>query len=78
MTDGLPGLFLSYARADDEPFVRKLRTDLTARGYRVWFDKADMPNRGVQFPREIAIAVTEHLAGSPLLASAEMVTASSP
>jgi hypothetical protein len=42
-------IFLSYARADDEPFVRRLYDDLTAQGFRVWFDRENMPNRGLSF-----------------------------
>ncbi|MBO9310572.1 MAG: toll/interleukin-1 receptor domain-containing protein, partial [Chloroflexi bacterium] len=40
---GAPNLFLSYARADDEPFVKRLYNDLTAQGFRVWFDREHMP-----------------------------------
>lgn len=41
--------FLSYARADDETFVRKLRDGLEKRGLRVWWDKASMEARGGTF-----------------------------
>jgi len=50
-------LFLSYARKDDEPFVRRLYEDLTGEGLRVWFDRESMPNRGLKFTREIADAI---------------------
>jgi hypothetical protein len=32
----MTSVFLSYARADDEPFVRRLCEDLTAAGFTVW------------------------------------------
>ncbi len=34
-------VFLSYARGDDEPFVRRLQADLTAVGFQVWFDRRE-------------------------------------
>ena len=34
-------VFLSYARGDDEPFVRRLHDDLTAAGFQIWFDKSE-------------------------------------
>ncbi|MCS6871313.1 MAG: TIR domain-containing protein [Anaerolineae bacterium] len=59
----LPGLtltlFLSYARADDEMFVRLLYNDLTSRGFNVWYDRANMPNRGLGFTQEIALAIEQ-------------------
>jgi len=36
-------LFLSYARDDDEPFVRRLYDDLIKAGFDVWFDRLSMP-----------------------------------
>ena len=33
-----PRLFLSYARDDDAPFVRRLYDDLSARAFTVWSD----------------------------------------
>jgi len=50
-------LFLSYARADDESFVRKLYDDLTAAGFDVWFDRVSMPSRGLTFTKEIEDAI---------------------
>ncbi len=35
----MTSLFLSYARDDDEPFVRRLYDDLIAAGFDVWFDR---------------------------------------
>jgi len=46
-------LFLSYARDDDELFVRRLYQDLTARGFDVWFDRVSMPTRQLSFTQEI-------------------------
>ncbi|HQX50730.1 MAG TPA: toll/interleukin-1 receptor domain-containing protein [Planctomycetaceae bacterium] len=50
-------VFLSYARGDDEPFVRQLYDDLTAAGFDVWFDRVSMPNRGLAFTDEIGRAI---------------------
>jgi WD40 repeat protein len=49
--------FLSYARADDEPFVRQLYADLTGAGFKVWFDRVSMPSRALTFLQEIRNAV---------------------
>jgi hypothetical protein len=50
-------LFLSRARCDDEPFVRRLYHDLTARGFSVWWDRECMPNRALTFLQEIRDAI---------------------
>jgi hypothetical protein len=50
-------IFLSYARSDDEPFVHQLYTDLTARGFSIWFDRVAMPSRGLTFLQEIRDAI---------------------
>lgn len=52
-------LFISYARDDDEPFVRRLYDDLKAYGFNVWYDRVSMPNRGVGFTQEIAHAIEQ-------------------
>lgn len=52
-----PRLFLSYARADDEPFVRRLYDDLREAGFDPWFDREKMPSRGLTFTTEIAHAI---------------------
>ena len=49
--------FLSYARGDDKPFVRRLYDDLKVRGFMVWFDREDMPSRGLPFPHELRDAI---------------------
>jgi WD40 repeat protein len=56
-------IFLSYARSDDEPFVRRLHADLTRAGLDVWFDRVSMPSRHLTFHQEIrdAIAARERL-----------------
>ncbi|MBN1965546.1 MAG: TIR domain-containing protein, partial [Anaerolineae bacterium] len=59
-------LFLSYARADDDPaytdpnksFLRRLYTDLAAAGYAVWWDRESMPSRALTFLQEIRDAIT--------------------
>jgi hypothetical protein len=48
-----PRLFLSYARGDDEPFVKRLYKDLTAKGLNVWWDRVAMPSRALTFLQEI-------------------------
>ena len=50
-------LFLSYARDDDEPFVKRLRDDLRARKFEVWWDRASMSSRGQTFLHEIREAI---------------------
>jgi WD40 repeat protein len=56
-------IFLSYARNDDEAFVRRLHADLTAAGFDVWFDRVSMPSRQLTFHQEIrdAIAARDRL-----------------
>jgi hypothetical protein len=56
-------IFLSYARGDDEPFVRRLYVDLTAHNFDVWFDRMSMPSRQLTFLQEIrdAIAARDRL-----------------
>lgn len=51
-------IFLSYARGDDEPFVRQLYDDLTKAKFEVWFDRVNMPSRGLTFHQEIRDAIT--------------------
>jgi TIR domain len=36
-------IFLSYARGDDEPFVRRLYEGLKAVDFNAWFDRVSMP-----------------------------------
>ena len=50
-------LFLSYARDDDEAFVKDLYQDLTRRGFDVWWDRVSMPSRRLTFHQEIRDAV---------------------
>jgi hypothetical protein len=59
MTD----IFISYARDDDEPFVKGLYGDLTAAGFDVWWDREAMESRGRTFLQEIrdAIAAVDRL-----------------
>jgi hypothetical protein len=53
------GIFISYARADDEPFVKRLHEDLGARGFSVWWDRKAMESRGWTFLQEILDAIAE-------------------
>jgi WD40 repeat protein len=50
-------LFLSYARTEDEPFVKRLYEDLTAQGFVVWWDRVAMPSRALSFLQEIRDAI---------------------
>jgi len=50
-------VFRSYARADDEPFVARLYSDLTKRGLTVWWDRQSMPSRALTFLQEIRAAI---------------------
>jgi len=50
-------LFLSYARGDDEPFVKRLYAELTQAGFKVWFDRVSLPSRQLTFHQEIKDAI---------------------
>ncbi len=50
-------IFLSYARGDDEAFVKRLCADLTAAGFQVWFDRESLLSRGLTFHQEIKDAI---------------------
>ena len=50
-------VFLSYARSDDEPFVRRLHADLAKAGFTVWFDRESLISRGLTFHQEIKDAI---------------------
>ena len=45
----MSSIFLSFARGDDEAFVRRLHGDLTNAGFEVWFDRVCMPSRQLTF-----------------------------
>lgn len=59
----MTSIFLSYARGDDEAFVRRLYADLNKAGFDVWFDRVSMPSRQLTFHQEIrdAIAACDRL-----------------
>lgn len=57
MPDTRPKLFLSYARGDDEPFVKRLHERFVADGFDVWWDRVRMPSRALTFLKEIREAV---------------------
>ena len=50
-------VFLSYARGDDEPFVKRLHADLTQAGFAVWFDRESLLSCGLTFHQEIKDAI---------------------
>jgi hypothetical protein len=56
-TGRMTGIFLSYARGDDEAFVRRLYERIVADGHDVWFDRECMPSRALTFLQEIRDAV---------------------
>lgn len=56
----MTSVFLSYARGDDEPFLRRLYDDLTTHGLHVWFDRISMPSRELAFLQEIRDAIAAH------------------
>ena len=73
-------IFLSYARGDDEPFVKLLHADLAAAGFTVWFDREVLRSRGIPFPQEIKDAIlkeTDRLiyVGGPKAALSDYVRA---
>jgi TIR domain len=49
----MTSVFLSYARSDDEPFVRRLYDRLIQAGFRIWFDKVSKHSRQLVFYQEI-------------------------
>lgn len=53
----MSGVFLSYARSDDEPYVRDLYNHLHAGGFDAWFDREHMPSRSLTFLQEIRDAI---------------------
>ncbi len=56
-TRNRPRLFVSYARADDEPFVLRLVADLRRHGIAVWWDRDTMASRGQTFLQELRDAI---------------------
>jgi tetratricopeptide (TPR) repeat protein len=50
-------LFISYARADDEPFVKSLYEELENKGHYVWWDRQAMESRGNTFLQVIRDAI---------------------
>ncbi|RZB30894.1 MAG: hypothetical protein AEth_00848 [Candidatus Argoarchaeum ethanivorans] len=50
-------IFISYARADDESFVKQLHDDLIEHGFDVWWDQQTMQSRGRTFLQELRDAV---------------------
>jgi len=61
----IPGIFISYAREDDEPFAKRLWQALEENGFSVWWDRETMESRGRTFLREIRDAIAD--AGRVLL-----------
>ena len=50
-------IFISYARADDEDFVKQLYKDLIEGGFDIWWDRKAMNSRGLTFLQEIRDAI---------------------
>lgn len=63
-----PSVFISYARADDDPdyddpeksFLRRLYNALIDAGFKVWWDRVSLPARGLAFGKEIEDAIRAH------------------
>lgn len=55
----MAGVFLSYARADDEPFAERLHDELRRSRVAVWWDRRAMSNRGRTFLQEIREAIEQ-------------------
>jgi hypothetical protein len=74
----MTSIFLSYARGDDEMFVRRLYADLTKAGFNVWFDRHSMPSRSLTFHQEIRDAIDARdrliLVVGPKAATSDYVT----
>jgi hypothetical protein len=45
MSTTLPSLFLSYARGDDDPFVKQLHGRFVVADHDVWWDRECTPSR---------------------------------
>jgi len=52
-------IFLSYARTDAFGFVKRLKTDLVANGFKVWLDETSLPSRGVSLVQEVRDAIND-------------------
>jgi len=50
-------IFISYARDDDEPFIKQLYQDLKENGIDVWWDRKAMESRGRTFLQELRDAI---------------------
>jgi hypothetical protein len=72
MQDGVPRIFLSYARADAE-FALRLAKDLRYAGTRIWMDQLDIP-AGVPWDDQIEIALGQCRAMLLVLSPASVVS----
>lgn len=52
-------VFLSYARAKNEPLAKTIYERLTQEGLTVWWDRECMPSRSLTFLQEIRLAVRD-------------------
>ena len=46
-------IFISYGRGDDQSVVEAVYKMLVSEGFRVWWDRTDMPQREIAFTEEI-------------------------
>jgi hypothetical protein len=53
------GVFVSYGRKDDEPFVERLYADLARHGIALWRDREAMRSRGRSFVQEIQDGIAD-------------------
>jgi len=57
MEKNMGQIFISYARDDDEPFVKQLYQDLTENDIDVWWDRKALESRGRTFLQELRDAI---------------------
>jgi hypothetical protein len=54
-------IFLSYARADDEAFAKKLYADLTKAGLAIWWDRESLHSVSLTFHQQIKDAIHKQI-----------------
>ena len=57
----MTSVFISYARADDELFAKRLYEDLTKEGFDVWWDRESLHSISLTFHQQIKDAIREKI-----------------
>lgn len=57
----MTSVFISYARADDEDFAKRLYEDLTREGFEVWRDRESLHSVSLTFLQQIKGAIREKI-----------------